>query len=308
MPNNNKLFLLVVTILILLGFSNCFLFKQEYNEKLLFEGKIGSGTGELRWETIDYLPTGPTSFGVNGRNEIFVLDFLNNRVVKFDKNGKFIENFPQNKNNRLMDISFDKNDNIYIEYISGNIGIYDTDMILKRILNLKSLVPPITPRITPVELTEANTILLINPKIDKENEIIEVDTNGTILQAIERRSGYVVTKGEYYIQETTEGSSSIYNNKHKQILSIRRLKTNDSETEMLGIDSLRNIYLKAGVKGLMQDRIIKISPKGRIIADFPIKYSSGHTDVCRTARVSKDGKVYILDDIDEKFQLWKYSP
>jgi hypothetical protein len=292
----------------LLGFSSCFLLKQEYNENLLIEGKIGSGTGELRWETIDYLPTGPTSFGVNSRNEIFILDFLNNRVVKFDKRGRFVENFPQDKKNRLMDISFDKNDNIYIEYISGNIGIYDADMILKRTLDLKRLVPPITPQITPVEVTGDNTILLVNPKINKENEIIEVDTNGTILEVRDKRRGYIVTKGRYYIQETTEGSSSIYNNKHEQILSTRKLRVNDSQTEILGIDSLHNIYIKSGVKGLMQDRIIKISPRGRIIADFPIKYSSGHTDVCRTARVSQTGKVYILDDIDENFRLWEYSP
>jgi len=304
----NKLYIVTLSLLFLLGFSNCFLFKQKYNEKLLTEGKIGSGTGELRWETIDYLPTGPTSFGINKRKEIFILDFLNSRVVKLDKNGNFVESFTQEKNRRLMDIAFDKNDNIYIEYMSGDIGIYDTDMILKHTLDLKRLVPPITPTITPLEVTSRNTILLANPKINKDNEIIEVDTNGNILGTTDKRRGYIVTKGEYYIQEKTEGGSSIYNNKHKQILSIRKLKVNDSQPEIVGIDSLHNIYLKAGVKGLMKDRIIKISPKGRIMADFPIKYSSGHTDVCRTTRVSKDGKVYILDDLDEKFQIWEYSP
>ena len=207
-----------------------------------------------------------------------------------------------------MDISFDKNGNIYIEYMDGDIGVYDSDMILKRILNLKRLVPPLTPKITPVEVTSLNTILLVNPKINKENEIIEVDTSGNILETRDRRRGYIVTKGEYYIQETTEGGSSIYNNEHKQILSMKKLKSKDDKPEIVGIDSLHNLYLKVGVKGLMQDRIIKVSPRGRIMADFPIKYSSGHTDVCRTARVSKGGKVYILDDLDEKFQLWEYSP
>ncbi len=308
MRSNNKLFLVTILLLLLLGFSNCFLFKQEYSEKLLIEGRIGSGTGELSWLTIDYLPTGPTSFGVNKRKEFFVLDFLNSRVVKFDKNGDFVESFPQEKNRRIMDIAFDKNDNIYIEYMSGDIGVYDSDMVPKRVLNLKRLVPPLTPKITPVEATSRNTILLVNPKINKENEIIEVDTNGNILEVKDKRRGYIVTKGEYYIQQTTEGGSSIYNNKHEQILAIQKLKLKDSNPEIVGIDSLRNLYLKVGVKGLMQDRIIKISPRGRIRADFPIKYSSGHTDVCRTTRVSGGGKIYILDDLDEKFHLWEYSP
>ena len=74
MRNKNKLCLATLILLILLGFSNCFLFKQEYSEKLLIEKKIGSGSGELSWKTIDYLPTGPTSFGINNRKEIFVLD------------------------------------------------------------------------------------------------------------------------------------------------------------------------------------------------------------------------------------------
>ncbi len=304
----NIVLLSIFNLLILLGFSNCFLFRQKYSERLLIEGNIGSGPGELNWKIIDYLPSGPTSFGINSRQEIFVLDFLNKRVVKFDKNGNYVESFPQDVNKPLMDIAFDKNDNIYIEYTSGNIGVYDIDMILKRILDLKRLVPPITPKITPVEVTNRNTILLVNPKINKENEILEVDTNGNIIEVRDKRRGYIVTKGEYYMQETTEADFCIYNNEDRRILSIRKLKLRDGSHEIVGIDSLRNLYLKVGVKGLMQDRILKVSPRGRIMADFIIKYSSGHTDVCRTSRVSDGGKVYVLDDLDEKFQLWEYSP
>ena len=301
-------YLSILNLLILLGFSNCFLFRQKYSERLLVEGKIGSGSGELSWKTIDYLPTGPTSFVINNRREIFVLDFLNNRVVKFDKNGNYVESFPQEANRRLMDITFDKNDNIYVEYISGDIGVYDIDMVLKRILNLKRFIPPVTPKITPLEVTSRNTILLVNPKINKENEIIEVDTNGTILESRDRLRGYIITKGEYYIQETTEADHCIYNKEDRRILSIRKLKLKSGTAEIVGIDSLLNIYLKVEVQGLMQDRIIKVNRRGRIAADFIIKYSAGHTDVCRTVRVSNDGKVYVLDDLDEEFQLWEYSP
>jgi len=304
----NIILFIMLNLLILLSFSNCFLFRQKYSGRLLLEGNIGSGSGELSWKTIDYLPTGPTSFGINNRQEIFVLDFLNKRVVKFDKNGNYNESFPQDANKPLMDIAFDKNDNIYIEYISGDIGVYDIDMILKRILNLKRLIPPITPKITPVEVTNRNTIFLVNPKINKENEILEVDTNGNVIEVREKRKGYIVTKGEYYMQETTEGDFCIYNNEDRRILSIRKLKLKNGIPEIIGIDSLHNLYLKVGVKGLMQDRIIKVSPRGRIMADFAIKYSSGHTDVCRTTRVSDNGKVYVLDDLDETFQLWEYSP
>ncbi len=308
MHERNFSFYVILSLLILTGFSNCFLFKQEYGEKLLIEGDIGSGPGELLWETIDYLPTGPTSFGINRRKEIFILDFLNNRVVKFDKNGKYAESFPQLKSIKLMDIAFDKNDNIYIEYVSGDIGIYDADMILKKVLDLKRLVPPVTPKITPVELTTRNTILMVNPKINKENEIIEVDTTGNILKTIDKIEGYILTKGEYYIKGEPGEGESIYNNQNKQMFSIRKLKLEDESPEIVGIDSSLNLYFKLGVKGSMEDRILKVNPGGRILADFTITYSSGHTDVCRTIRVSEDGNVYVLDDQDQKFHLCEYSP
>lgn len=308
MHERNFSFYVILSLLILIGFSNCFLFKQEYSEKLLVEGKIGSGPGELLWETIDYLPTGPTSFGINRRKEIFILDFLNNRVVKFDKNGKYSESFPQLKSIKLMDIAFDKKDNIYIEYVSGDIGIYDADMILKKVLDLKGLVPPITPKITPVEVTNRNTILMVNPKINKENEIIEVDTTGNILKTIDKTDGYILTKGEYYIKGKPGEGESIYNNQNKQMFSIRKLKLEDESPEIVGIDSSLNLYFKTGVKGSMEDRILKVNPGGKILADFNITYSSGHTDVCRTVRVSEDGNVYVLDDQDQKFHLWEYSP
>jgi len=303
----NFTFFIIFSLLILLGFSDCFLFKQEYSERLLIEGNIGSGPGELLWETIDYLPTGPTSFAVNGRKEVFILDFLNNRVVKFDKSGNYAENFPQEKTGKLMDITFDKNDNIYIEYVSGDIGIYDADMILKRALDLKRLVPPITPKITPVEVTSRNTILMVNPQINRENEIIEVDTTGDILNTRDKTDGYILTKGEYYVEEKAGEGKSLYNNQDKQIFSVRKLKLEDGSPEIVGIDSSLNIYFKEGVEGSMQDRIIKVNPGGRILADFSITYSSGHTDVCRTVRVSEDGNVYVLDDQDQKFRLWEYS-
>ncbi|MEJ2567763.1 MAG: hypothetical protein P8Z50_02630 [candidate division WOR-3 bacterium] len=307
MQIRNFTFFIIFFLLILLGFSDCFLFKQKYSEKLLIEGNIGSGPGELLWETIDYLPTGPTSFAINRRKEIFILDFLNNRVVKFDKNGNYDESFPQETTRKLMDIAFDKNDNIYIEYVSGDIGIYDADMILKRVLDLKRLVPPITPKITPLEMTNSNTILLVNPKINRENEIIEVDTTGNILNTIDKIDGFILTKGEYYIKGKPGEGKSIYNNQNKQIFSIQELKLEDESPEIVGIDSSLNIYFKVGVKGSMRDRIIKINPGGRVLADFTITYSSGHTDVCRTVRVSEDGNVYVLDDQDRKFHLWEYS-
>jgi hypothetical protein len=296
----NIVCLKVSVVLILLGFLNCFLFREEYREKLLVEGKIGSGPGELSWKTIDLLPIGPISFGVNRKGDVFVLDLLCNRVVKFNRDGDYVENFPQDINVYLMDIAFDKKNNMYLEYWSGDIAIYDKDMNLKRLLDLKGGGNPVTP----MEFTNRNTILLMDPDFEYRNTIIELDTNGNIVKSKDNLRSYIITKGEYYIGS----DNSVYNADNKPAFSMRKLKIKDGNPEIIGIDSLHNIYFKIGLEKLLEDRIVKVSPRGRRLADFLIKYSSGHADVCRTVRVSDAGHVYVLDDVGEKFQIWEYYP
>jgi hypothetical protein len=296
----NIVCLKVAVLLILLSFFNCFLFREKYREKLLVEGKIGSGPGELSWKVFDLLPTGPISLGVNRKENVFVLDLLCNRVVKFGVDGKYVESFPQDINVYLMDIAFDKKNNMYLEYWSGDIAIYDKDMNLKRVLNLEGKGHPVTP----MEVTNRNTILLMDPDISRKNNIIEIDTNGNIIKSRDNLTSYIITKGEYYIGS----DNNVYNANDKPVFSLRRLKIEDGNPEIIGIDSLRNIYFKIGVEGSLEDRIVKVNPRGRRRADFLIKYSSGHADVCRTVRVSDAGHVYVLDDVGEKFQIWEYYP
>jgi hypothetical protein len=287
-------------LLTLLSFFNCFLFREEYGEKLLVEGKIGTGEGELSWKMIDLLPTGPISFGINKRGEVFVLDLLCNRVANFDREGKFVENFPQSIDVYLMDIAFDKKNNLYLEYWSGDIAIYDKDMNFKRKLDLEGKGHPITP----MEVTYHNTILLVDPNTAHGDKVIEVDTNGNVITSRDNLPGYIITKGEYYL-----GSDNIvYNPDGKKLFSLKKLKIENGHPEIIGIDSLRNIYFKTEVENALEDHIIKVSPKGRKRADFFVKYSSGHSEVCRTIRVSDAGLVYVLDEVNEKFQLWEYYP
>jgi len=296
----NLICLRVSFVLIILSFVNCFLLREEYRERLLVEGKIGSGPGELSWKMIDLLPTGPISFGVNRKGKMFVLDLLCNRIVNFDREGKYVESFPQDINVYLMDIAFDKNNNMYVEYWSGDIAIYDKDMNLIRLLDLKGKGHPITP----MEVTNRKTILLMDPDVRRGDKIIEVDTNGNFIKEKDNLIGYIITKGEYYIGS----DNSVYNANGKPAFSIKKLKIKDGRPEIIGIDSLRNIYFKIGLKESLEDRVLKVSPKGRRLADFLIKYSSGHSDVCRTVRVSDAGHVYVLDDVGEKFQIWEYYP
>ncbi len=298
----------IFSVLILLVFLNCFLLKQRYHEKLLIEGKIGSGPGQIRWETIDYLPTGPTSFGINNKGGIYILDYLNHRVVKYDSKGNYVEDLPQGANQNPMDIAFDRNDNIYIEYMSGDIALYDYNMGFIRMINLKPLVPPIIPRMTHLEITDDGTILLIDPDIDQVDQIIEVDTIGNLVKIIDNFKGYVESKGEYYIKKASPVSDMIvFNAEKKRFFPLKKLKAEKGIPEIIGIDSLKNIYFLIEKKNAMENRVVKVNRRGWRRANFLIKSSPGHADVCRTVRVSPGGKVYVLDDVGDKFNLWEYS-
>ncbi len=300
---NPYLFFLTITLL-----CSCASEKEEYHERLLIENKIGSGPGEISWKKIGVLPNGPISFAVNGKGEIFILDWLNDRIVKFDSNGKYIANFPQDTTEHLMDIAFDEKNNLYLEYWSGDIAIYDNNMKLKKLIELEGQGSPIST----MEVTNRNTILLIDPNVKHGEQIIELDTNGYLLRGRYDLRYYIESKGEYYLREWRSISSrmklgdSVYNAEDKSLFSRERLGL--SGVKIIGIDSLKNIYFSRKIKDDPKERILKVSPKGKILADFLIRYSSGHDDVCRTTRVSDAGHVYVLDGSweREKFQLWEY--
>ncbi len=296
----------VITVFIC---SNCFLLNEKYHENLLIDGKIGSGPGEIRWETIDYLPTGPTSFGINNRGEIFILDYLNHRVVKFDIKGNYNDEILQGAHQNLMDIAFNSKGDVFIEYASGDVSIYDRGLSFIQTLDIKPPVPPITPEMTHLEATDHGTVLLVDPNRDQVDQIIEVDTTGNIVRTKDNFKGYVETKGQYYVKSQSSGNMILYNaSNNKAIFSLKKLNAGKEEPRVIGVDSLKNVYFLIPMETSMQDRIVKVNHRGWRRADFTVKTSPGHADVCRTIRVSPGGKVFVLDDDNERFNLWEYSP
>jgi hypothetical protein len=78
---------------------------EEYVAKVIIEGKWGTGPGEfgVAWTYAGdtdspmspsgskSMPIYPSSLAVDGKGDIYVLDVINNRVQKFDAEGKFIK-------------------------------------------------------------------------------------------------------------------------------------------------------------------------------------------------------------------------
>jgi len=68
---------------------------EEYVPKVVLEGKWGTGPGEFSYEDYDD-DEGMTqrlypSMAVNSKGEIYILDIMNNRIQKFDADGKYLK-------------------------------------------------------------------------------------------------------------------------------------------------------------------------------------------------------------------------
>ncbi len=67
---------------------------EEYVPKVIIEGKWGTGPGEFgRQSDVDY-DLKPESLAVDSKGNIYVLDFVNNRIQKYSNEGKHLKDIP----------------------------------------------------------------------------------------------------------------------------------------------------------------------------------------------------------------------
>jgi hypothetical protein len=67
----------------------------EPKEVVLTEGFRGSGRGEVLWKTGDNVPwLYPSAIALDSKLNIFVVDPANHRINKYDKNGRFVAQWP----------------------------------------------------------------------------------------------------------------------------------------------------------------------------------------------------------------------
>jgi len=298
----------VVTSLILTTISCSVQKRQErYRERLLIEGNNGSGPGELKWAILaDGLPYGPSSFAIDNKADVFVVDDLNDRIAKFDRDGKYIGSIMPISPRQINDIAFDTRDNLYIR-LSKEIAVYDSNDVLKRMIKFKKGYSVVR-----IDITVNGTILTQDPDPSQHGHILELDTMGVVISGKLDLLYFIECRGEYFVREwrsgtTTRQSDSIYDKHGRPIFSIRSL----NYSEIIGIDSLLNTYivLHNYEPKTSENYLLKVNTGGKIIAHFNIKNSSGSADVSRTMRVSNSGHVYVLDGgPTRKYQLWEYYP
>jgi hypothetical protein len=66
--------------------------KEQYVPKVIIEAKVGNGEGEFGIVSeIFTISRGPNAIAVDEKGNIYILDPVNTRVVKFDKEGKYLK-------------------------------------------------------------------------------------------------------------------------------------------------------------------------------------------------------------------------
>jgi hypothetical protein len=67
---------------------------EEYVPKVIIEGKWGTGPGEFgRQGDFDY-DLKPESLAVDSKGNVYILDYVNNRIQKYSSNGKHLNDIP----------------------------------------------------------------------------------------------------------------------------------------------------------------------------------------------------------------------
>ncbi|MFH1367990.1 MAG: hypothetical protein ABII64_02560 [Elusimicrobiota bacterium] len=73
---------------------------SEYIQEVFYMGKIGTGPGEfgvigpMEAEFLNISSMYPDSLVVNSKKEIYILDHINNRIQKYDKEGYYLKSIP----------------------------------------------------------------------------------------------------------------------------------------------------------------------------------------------------------------------
>jgi hypothetical protein len=68
--------------------------KETYHAKILFQGIFGAAPGEYGFNVGGGGQEYPTMFTVDGKEQVYVLDDLNNRIEHYDADGKFLGLIP----------------------------------------------------------------------------------------------------------------------------------------------------------------------------------------------------------------------
>ena len=125
--------LLMVTMLFILSMPAF----ADIKGKIIVRGKWGDGEKQFGVDVSEPMGAGPSIFTVSPSGDVYIADFVNNRIVVYDHNGNFLKSFPVN--GWINSIEVDSKNNIYYTNDNG-LTIIDNDGKVISTLEYRGLV------------------------------------------------------------------------------------------------------------------------------------------------------------------------
>lgn len=319
---------------------------ETYQAEIFIEAEWGNGKGEVGIESFggDESSTGllygPQSFDVDdSSNHLFILDSINERIIEYDENGKYLRDF-------LIGIGATTDIKIKDEYIYilsfGSDAVYKLDMS-GEILDSYSL-PGKNPGMGNggIEFDENGNIMVeinIDGYYDEESRFYEIGKNGDEWKTNSYNGNISRDKKGFYFTGGTDWPTRTVQIKNRMGSIQKEFAVKLSKRAYVyyrGCDDEGNIYLDIGYEyGSIWDNdsyidhfIWKYNKKGRLIMEIdrsiPLQklfkkpkeeiltvesgYNGYYTQEFKRMRITNSGDIYWMTTFEnEGLKIFKYS-
>jgi hypothetical protein len=278
------------------------------NPILILSGNAGDGQGEFG-TTGQGDGMGPMDFVVDSNMDIWIMDVMNRRVQKFDRNGNFILEFPNKKNSSPVElaanyIKCDQSGNIFIGPLSnGQIIVINNNGEYLRSIEL----PNVQNEQIDFAVNSLGEIIY-----NRNNETISMDNKGNILNKLKNgplvqgahSSPYSASVIDYSGSESEKIIDSDLKKSKENVSTLNKSKLTKEDPcgvgkDILFVDPFGNLFVKTFVttKPPYKEYISYYSQDGELIQKLEqtVEQSGRNIWGYTVYNIDKDGNFYAME-------------
>lgn len=289
-----------------------------YRESLMFEGKSGSGTRDLRFKKVDWELLGPTSFAVLPDGSVWIPDDLNAHLKHFSVSGEIVDSIRLDSGVSVDDICVDSDGRIIVRLWEDREHLWIFDPV--RLVSAESYRLPMTRGArAAVQLFWHTGGLYANYVDSVHNRISMRYPSGATVPECRSfgRCLWAESGGLYNVPDDSAGSPASCFALADVLKEDGSIFYHDTlylkvECEAIGTDARGNLFVQYQVDSHSGDsslwRIVRISRFGYVDAVFSIKDWRYSVDT-HGIKVDDSGNVYVLwvASAGDRWALYKYS-
>ncbi len=250
---------------------------EKYVKKVIIDAKWGNGPGEFGMDTLSDPPAGPSGFILDRDENIFIYDYGNGRIYKFNSKGELEKELDIKKDNIY---SFTvKNDTIYGLVFTGLNPIEKIKMIdIKTEKVIKTLEFSLPESDNPLNIeNEDGDIILSRGK--EKYKIARTNSSNKIMHSPIKNIKEVLPKPIFRRVTQTKGEFIVGG--HKFLIS-KDLGNNLFDAKLIGKDKKGNFYIEVFSESQKKSpssafreirEIFKFSPQEKLLMhiELPLK-------------------------------------